>query len=63
MFRKNVFKESSVFLEGFPPGGAATHRRMLCLEFFGMFRLFWECLNCFWHVMFFGIIDLSSLIN
>ena len=36
------------FPEGFPPGAAATHRRVFCLDFFGMFRLFGECLNLFW---------------
>ena len=46
-FRKNAFKNRCVFPEGFPPGGAATHRRVFCLEFFGMFRLFRECVGFF----------------
>ena len=46
-FRKNAFKHRYVFPVGFPPGGAATHRRVFCLDFFGMFRLFGECLDLF----------------
>ena len=45
IFRKNAFKDRYVFLGGFPPGGAATHRRVFCLDFFGMFRLLGECLD------------------
>ena len=36
--------------------GAATHRRVFCLDFFGMFRVllngdsFLECLELFWNV-------------
>ena len=35
-------------------GGAATHRRVFCLDLFGMFRFFetisfcYSVLNCFW---------------
>ena len=49
-FRKNAFKDRYVFLGGFPPGAAATHRRVFCLDFFGMFRLFGECLDFSWNV-------------
>ena len=52
-FRKNAFKNKYVFLGGFPPGAAATHRRVFCLDFFGMFRLFGECLECFGNVLIF----------
>ena len=63
-FFVKMHKTKYVFPEGFPPGGAATHRRVFCLDFFrmfsfllrmfiflacldflGMFRLFWECLD------------------
>ena len=40
IFWKNAFKNRYVFQEGFPPGAAATHRRVFCLEFLGMFRVF-----------------------
>ena len=49
-FRKNAFKDRYVFLGGFPPGGAATHRRVFCLDFLGMFRLVGECLDFLWNV-------------
>ena len=39
-----------VFLGGFPSGAAAAHRRVVCLDFFGMFRLFGECLDLFGNV-------------
>ena len=48
--RKNALKDKYVFPEGFPPGGAATHRRVFCLDLFGMFRPFWTCLNLFGNV-------------
>ena len=44
-FVKVHLKSRYVFLGGFPPGAAATHRRVFCLDVFGMFRLFGECLN------------------
>ena len=50
IFRKNMFKNKHVFLGCFPPGAAATHRRVFCLDFLGMFRLFGDCLNLFWNV-------------
>ena len=49
----------SVFPEGFPPGGAATHRRVFCLDFSGMLKsffemfIFWECYE-FSEPLFFG---------
>ena len=50
IFHKNAFENKYVFLGGFPPGAAAIHRRVFCLDFFGMFKLFWECLDIFWNV-------------
>ena len=44
---KNTFGNKYVFLGGFPPGAEATHRSVICLVFFGMFRLLGECLNIF----------------
>ena len=49
-FRKNAFKDKYVFLGGFPPGASATHRRVFCLDLFGMFRLSGECLDLCWNV-------------
>ena len=46
IFRKRTFKKH-VFLGCFPSGEAATHRRVFCLDFLGMFRLFWERLDLF----------------
>ena len=49
IFHENAFKQY-VFPEGFPYRGAATHRRVFCLDFFGMFRLVWEMFGLFWNV-------------
>ena len=60
-FCKNAFKNKYVFLGGFPSGAAATHRRVFCLDFSEMFRLFgnvyvfFECLGlCLECLSFFG---------
>ena len=42
-----TYLKMCVFPGGFPFGGAATHRRVFCLDFFGMFRLFLECSDFF----------------
>ena len=47
IFSKDTFENKYVFTEGFPPGGAATHRRVFCLDFFGMFRLLLGMLRLF----------------
>ena len=45
IFPLKGIKKRYVFLGGFPSGGAATHRRVFCLDFFGMFKFFSECLD------------------
>ena len=47
LFFVKMHLKKNVFPEGFPPRGAATHRRVFCLDFFGMFRPFWEWLDFF----------------
>ena len=51
IFSKNAFENRYVFLGGFPPGGAATHRRVFCLDFFGMFRALLKCLALFFEML------------
>ena len=48
-FRKSAFKKC--FPGGFPPGGVATHRRVFCLDFLGMFRLFWCMFRLFFEIL------------
>ena len=49
-FRKSALKNRYVFPEGFPPGGAATHRRVFCFDFLRMFKILLECLDFCWNV-------------